>query len=117
MAFDVDILDHPGVYFTTTNNIYSHVRRSAGLVGFEAMFAPVVARRANWQALRGKRAAHLTTCEQAEVLYPDGLAMSYLRRIYVRTGEDADRVYAVLAQFGREDVEVKVDAEKFRGQP
>jgi ssDNA thymidine ADP-ribosyltransferase, DarT len=117
MAFDVDILDHPGVYFTTTNNIYSHVKRSPGLAGFEAMFARVVARRANWQAARGRRASHLTTCEQAEVLFPDGLPMSYLRRIYVRMGEEADRVYAVLAQFGREDVEVKVDAEKFRGQP
>lgn len=117
MAFDVDILDDDGVYFTTTNNIYPSTRRGLGPAGFEAMFAPVVPRKPNWQAVRGARAPSLTTCEQAEVLYPDGVAMSSLRRVYVRTGDEADRVYAVLAQFDREDVEVKVDAEKFRGKP
>ncbi|MFZ1974944.1 MAG: DarT ssDNA thymidine ADP-ribosyltransferase family protein [Candidatus Acidiferrales bacterium] len=117
MAFGIKLLDDPGVFFTTTNNIYPLTERSAGLAGFEAMFAPVVRRRGAWQAKRGARAAHLTTCEQAEVLYPDGLAISYLSRVYVRIGDEADRVHAILGQFGRDDVEVVVDDRKFLGKP
>jgi len=117
MSFDVSLLDHKGVYFTTTNNIYAHTIRGQGPAGFEALFAPEVRRRPGWRAVRGRRASHLTTCEQAEVLFPDGLPMSYLRRVYVRTGEEADRVHAVLAQFSREAVEVEENADKFHGKP
>lgn len=117
MSFDVDLLDQKGVYFTTTNNIYPYTVRGMGTAGFEAMFASEVRRRGTWKAYRGRRPARLTTCEQAEVLFPDGLPMSYLRRVYVRSGEEADRVHAVLAQFGRDDVEVLEDANKFHGQP
>ncbi len=117
MAFGIALLDDPGVFFTTTNNIYPLTERSTGLLGFKAMFAPVVRRKIGWQANRGARAANLTTCEQAEVLYPDGLAMSHLSRVYVRIGDEADRVHAILAQFGREEVEVVVDDRKFHGKP
>lgn len=117
MAFGIKLLDDPGVFFTTTNNIYPLTARGSDLSGFQAMFAPVVPRRAGWRANRGARAANLTTCEQAEVLYPNGLSMRHLFRVYVRKGEEADRVYALLAQFGRGDVEVVVDGAKFHGKP
>lgn len=117
MAFRIEILDDPGVYFTTTNNIYPLTVRGPGYAAFEAMFAPIVRRKGTWKAYRGTRVARLTTCEQAEVLYPDALAMSHLRRVYVRTGDEADRVYAVLSQFNREDVGVLIDDKKFLGKP
>jgi hypothetical protein len=69
------------------------------------MFAPVVPRKGTWKAYRGNRPPRLTTCEQAEVLYPGGLDMVHLRRVYVRTGDEADRV------------EVVEDRAKFSGQP
>ena len=117
MAFDVSLLDHQGVFFATTNNIYPHTNRGLGPSGFEALFAREVRRKPGWRAVRGRRPPHLTTCEQAEVLFPDGLPMSYLGRVYARTGEEADRVHALLAQFGREDVEVQENADKFHGKP
>lgn len=117
MSFDVSLLDYDGVYFTTTNNIYPRTIRGVGPTGFEALFAHEVYRKPGWRAVRGRRPSHLTTCEQAEVLFPDGLPMSYLRRVYVRTGEEADRVHAVLSQFGRDDVEVEENADKFHGKP
>lgn len=117
MSFDPGLLDQNGVYFSTTNNVYPHTVRSPGPAGFEAMFAREIRRKPGWRAVRGPRPPHLTTCEQAEVLFPDGLPMSYLRRVYVRTGEEADRVHAVLAQFGRQDVEILENADKFHGKP
>ena len=39
MSFSVEILDHPGVWFTTTNNVYPPCERGQGLEGFEAMFS------------------------------------------------------------------------------
>lgn len=119
LAFDIEILDHAGVFFTTTNNIYPLTIRGSGPNGFEGMFAEPVLRKSpsTWVAHRRGRAANLTTCEQAEVLYPNGVPMLHLKRIYVRSGEDADRVYALLAQFDREDVEVTVDVGKFSGKP
>lgn len=117
MSFGIEILGHQGVYFTTTNNIYSQTLRAKGVSGFEAMFEPVVRRKPGWVANRGKRPPNLTTCEQAEVLYPGRLPMAHLRKVYVQTGEEADRVYALLAQFGHQDVQVIENAGKFHGRP
>ncbi|MEI8719790.1 DarT ssDNA thymidine ADP-ribosyltransferase family protein [Mesorhizobium sp. ISC11] len=119
LSFDPEILAHDGVYFSTTNNIYDLTVRGLGPKGLLALFDDVVPRKRHngWKAYRGRRAAHLSTCEQAEVLYPDAVPMEYLRRVYVRQGEEADRVAAVLGNFGRADVEVIVDEAKFRGNP
>ncbi|MCC8959936.1 DUF4433 domain-containing protein, partial [Bradyrhizobium sp. Pear77] len=59
----------------------------------------------------------LPTCEQAEVLYPAGVDMKYLRRVYVRENEHQDSVNALLSHFDRSDVEVIVNAKKFEGCP
>jgi hypothetical protein len=117
MSFRIEILDHPGVYFSTTNAIYPHTVKMHGVQGFDAMFAPQIRRKGTWKALRARRPSHLTTCEQAEVLYPRSLSLAHLKQIYVRQGEEGDRVHALLGQFGRRDVEVVEMADKFRGKP
>jgi hypothetical protein len=93
VALDPVILDHDGVTFTTTNNIYSGVRRGYGADGLEALFADRVTR---WYGNVAHRpddlAPHLTTCHQAEVLYPARVPSEYFRGIYVATGEHADIV-------------------------
>jgi hypothetical protein len=117
MSFGIEILRHPGIYFCTTNNIYEHVSREKGVNGLDAMFAPVIKRKGTWKAIRGTRASNLTTCEQAEVLYPRGLSMKHLKQVYVSTGEDGDRVHALLGQFDCTDVQVIEQAKKFEGKP
>ncbi|MDR6188440.1 hypothetical protein QE372_000708 [Agrobacterium pusense] len=116
MAFDPAILDGEGVYFSTTNNIYSGTVRQKGAAGFEALFAPTVTRWSGNIVSRKDRPAHLTTCEQAEVLYPRHIDMLNLKRVYVTQGELADRVAAFLGTYQRDDVEVVVDPKKFEGQ-
>lgn len=48
MSFGVEILDHDGVVFTTTNNIYPPCERGEDLEGFEAMFGSPI----EWGLLR-----------------------------------------------------------------
>jgi len=115
MAFDPAILEHDGVVFVTTNNVYPHCVRQVGLVGFQALFESPVPRKGDWKAFRGARPANLPTCEQAEVLYPGELSTAYLKRIYVRKGEDADRVRGFLRDFVITNVDVVIDEQKFRG--
>ena len=117
MGFEPEVMAHDDVHFSTTNNIYPEVRRSSGPVGLEALFASVVPRKPAWLAHRRTRAEHLPTCEQAEVLYPKGLPMEFLRTVYVREGDQADSIYAMLSNYCRKDVVVKVDPSKFEGAP
>ena len=84
LSFSPEILSHQGVYFTTTNNIYPSCLRGQDTEGFEAMFKDPIEGKFQQNIFRGD--SHLpswTTCEQAEVLYPDGLPFEYLNRIYV----------------------------------
>ena len=113
MAFDPAILDDEGVYFSTTNNIYSGTLRHKGSAGFGALFAPTITRWWNNVVSRKARPDHLTTCEQAEVLYPGLIDMRNLKRVYVTEGELADRVGAVLGTYQGGAVEVGVETRKF----
>lgn len=117
MSFDPALMADEGVYFSTTNNIYPLTTRASGARGLEALFAPSVPRKPGWAAYRGARAAHLPTCEQAEVLYPKMLPIRYLRRLYVADGEDSDWAHCILSQYGRLDVQVVVNRTKFAGNP
>lgn len=90
LSFDPEILAHPGVIFTTTNNIYPTCRRAEGLAGFSAMFADVVLGRYNTKHDRHGKPAAWPTDRQAEVLYPGELSREFLQRIYVQT-EDGFR--------------------------
>lgn len=117
LSFSPALMEDPGVFFATTNNIYPLAKRQAGAVGLEALFAPLVPRKRTWTATRGSRPPHLPTCEQAEVLYPNGLSMSYLRKVYVREGDDQDRVYSMLSAYSRGSIEIEINREKFSGKP
>lgn len=118
LAFDPIIAEHPGVYFTTTNNFYSGVRRDQGATGLQALFVDRISTWQNNTVLRGKNMpSHLTTCEQAEVLYPGEISTSYLRRIYVRDGEDQDDTMAQLETLGHNEIEVVLAPERFFGRP
>jgi len=114
LSFDPLLLTHEGVFFTTTNNMYTAVCRGKGPVALEALFAPRIVR---WTGNIVRRAPDLpknfTTCVQAEVLYPEELSMEHLRRIYVYTAQDMDEVHGQLMVTGFKAVDVLVAPEKF----
>lgn len=116
MSFDPIILEHPGVVFASTNNIYPLVVRSDGADGLNSIFREPIARKPGWNAYRRNRGSRLPTCQQAEVLYPSRLSLDYLRKVYVRTGDQHDIVCGYLSYYHRRDVEVVIDADKFRGE-
>lgn len=97
VSVDSTILNHPGVTFTTTNNIYSGNARAQGGEGLEVMFAPETARWEGCVVLRPPDTSeNEPTCEQAEVLYPGGISTKYLQAVYVATELHADIVGAQL---------------------
>jgi len=102
LAFDPEILDHPGVVFCTSNNVYPTTQRAEGAAGFEAMFAPTVV----WGMYdtpvtrRAGMADNLTTHFQAELLYPGVVDLSFLRAIYVREPDQVLFVRSLLAAIG-----------------
>lgn len=91
LAFGPAILSDDGVLFTTTNNIYTDCQRGEGADGLKALFDQRVKR---WPGNVAERYAempdYLTTCHQAEVLYPGALSLDRLLRVYVATGPHAD---------------------------
>lgn len=115
MSFDPILLTHPGVHFCTTNNMYTGVLRGTGRQALERLFCPTIVR---WNGNIVRRPPdlpdNLTTCEQAEVLYPRQLGIEHLRRVYVETGEDQDEVCAQLGLVGRDQIEVIVNPDVFR---
>jgi hypothetical protein len=117
LSFSPELLSEPGVYFTTTNNVYEHVHREKGSGGLQKLFAPRINRKGTWYATRQGRIASLPTCQQAEVLVPEQVPISFLRRIYVLTEDHHDLVVGWLGQFKIENVEVLINERKFEGQP
>lgn len=115
MSFDSEVLTHPGVYFATTNNMYSGVVRGTGAAALENLFATKVVRYDRNIAIRTAQLAdNLTTCVQAEALYPGELSVKYLKRVYVERNEDQDEVHAQLHMIGVSGIDVVVSAERFR---
>jgi hypothetical protein len=116
LSFTPEILDHEGVWFATTNNVYDEVcERGQGTDGFDALFKASVpwgyygavihrpaARPDNW-----------TTDRQAEVLYPGELSLDFLRQIYVPGTQHRALVHAWCEVFGRPEIDVEVDAAIF----
>jgi hypothetical protein len=114
LGFDSIILAHPGVYFATTNNIYTGVLRGNDALSLERLFAENVTRWSGNVQHRLPTCGDATpTCEQAEVLYPHQLSIDFLRRIYVERGDDQDEVYAQLGLVRRSNIEVIVEPNKF----
>ncbi|WP_162630003.1 DarT ssDNA thymidine ADP-ribosyltransferase family protein [Azospirillum ramasamyi] len=121
MSFDPKILTHDDVHFSTTNNVYDMTVRTPGADGLEALFAPTVRRKSsspNWVARRSASTpSSLTTCEQAEVLYPRAVSMEYLRTVYVQCDDHADWAKMVLNRYKRQGVPIIAGPAKFQGRP
>ena len=113
LSFQPSILAHPGVVFTTTNNIYSSCQRAEGLPGFEMMFNDTMREYDGTLHDRSDKRANWPTNRQAEVLYPGELSTDYLQRIDVQLEEKVDTVNAILDVLGM-DVPVRYAPEVFR---
>lgn len=97
LSFNPKILAHPGVVFTSTNNIYPQCKRAEGLAGFSQMFAErVVGRYDEIHDRTGKRPSWPTD-RQAEILYPGELSCDYLERIDVQMEEIVDSIRGMLS--------------------
>lgn len=121
LSFDAELMEHSGVWFATTNNGYEHCIRLQEVGGLSRCFEKKIARKGTWTAWRGGRPAHLPTCEQAEVLYPEQVSINFLRKVYVQRGEDQDRVRGWIREFAASyptlnDVEVVLAPAKFLGK-
>jgi hypothetical protein len=117
LAFDVEILAEPGVYFTTCNNAHPAVLRAQGVAGFEAMFADKV-KWGQYGSTITRPASYppnFTTDVQAEVLVPHSVSIDYLRNIYVPQDEHVDDVAGYIATIvGSPDVQAIVRPEVFQ---
>lgn len=116
LSFLPVILTHPGVYFCTTNNMYSGVKRAQGPQGLENLFASTIVR---WDREVVKRSSstppNQPTCNQAEVLYPGELSLEYLGHVYVETGDNASAVESMFEVFqGLPDVDCITRPELFQ---
>lgn len=114
LSFAPIILSQEGVYFTTTNNIYTGVRRDLGPVGLEAMFAKNITRWSGYTVVRDPALpARFPTDEQAEVLYPKEVSSNFLQGVYVACDEDADEVYGQVGALGHSNFSVAVSPKMF----
>ena len=96
LSFHPRILAHPGVVFTTTNNIYPSCERAEGLSGFRRMFAETV-RGYYGQALgREGKLASWSTDRQAEVLYPGEVSCDHLQRIDVQGEPSLETIHGAM---------------------
>jgi hypothetical protein len=114
LSFDPVILSHPGVWFATTNNIYTGVKRQEGTVGLRQMFSEKVVRWSGNVIDRKEVPLNCPTCEQAEVLYPGEIPTKFIRRIYVATEADADEVHGNFSGIGHSPIEVVVSRHLFQ---
>ena len=114
LVFDPIILNHPGVYFATTNNIYSSVIRDQGAKGLERLFAEKIIRWSGNICTRSKTCSeNQPTCDQAEVLYPGELSISYLRKIYVKEPINASAIESQFQIFDLTPVKCVIKPELF----
>ena len=115
LSFEPAILDHPGVLFSTTNNMYPAKRHGTGVDGLEALFAPRVAGRYGSIMVRGDDLPdNRPTDPQAEVLYPGELSTGFLQRIYVSDHTQRATILAQCDAIGHAEPDVIIDLDAFR---
>lgn len=121
LSFSPAILGHAGVYFTTTNNMYSGVKRAVGADGLTALFGPKIHRYYLSKESRNvvvtrdvSLPRHLTTCEQAEALYPGEVSTEFLQAIYVSHEDHADEVAGQIGVVNHRSVDIIVAPDKFK---
>lgn len=101
LSFSPEIMDHDGVWFTTTNNVYADtVRRGQGAEGLADMFTePIPWGYYGSKSWRSGKAAYLATDSQAEVLYPGEISLDHLKAIYVPGEDHLDEIEGWVATF------------------
>ena len=113
LAFDPAILDHKGVWFATTNNIFPSCERDQGADGLAALYAdPVVGLRGRRFTREGLPHAQPTD-RAAEVLYPGQLSLRHLTAVCVSDEDQRHLVLAWCDALGRADVPVEVREDAF----
>ena len=101
LSFHPRILTHPGVVFTTTNNIYPACMRAEGLAGFSRIFSNEIRGRFGTRHDRTNKLDAWPTDRQAEVLYPGELTCLHLQRIDVQVEESMATIHGILSGLGR----------------
>ncbi|CAM3050126.1 DarT ssDNA thymidine ADP-ribosyltransferase family protein [Vibrio diazotrophicus] len=117
-AFDAQILAHDGVVFTTTNNIYrNECKRDIGQIGLNMLFHDqVVSKRGRLKPRDPTLPLNWTTCEEAEVLYPNDISLEYLKKLYVPDEATFALASAALSFDDKlQHIEIEVNTEKFMG--
>lgn len=121
LSFRPEILGHPNVYFTTTNNMYSGVKRAVGAEGMQALFEPGIHQyylsreSRNVTVTRGASLPeHLTTCEQAEALYPGEVPTEFLQAIYVADEAHLGEVAAQIDVVDHRRIDIILAPDKFK---
>lgn len=100
LSFLPEILTHPGVIFTTTNNIYTSVIRDEGPDGLERLFRDVIVRWSGSVVTRSSSTPdNQPTDPQAEVLYPGELSLDYLECIYIEDPNHASHIESLFGIF------------------
>ncbi len=114
LAFDPAIMTHDGVYFATSNNIYTGTCHGTGAAGLQGLFEPRVRQYLDRYAVRtADHLPSLPTCRQAEVLYPVAVSTEFLRTIYAIRDEHADVAAAIADTVGHAAVPVEVSRNVF----
>lgn len=115
MSFDVDILDDEGVWFTTTNNIYGPCRRALGVPGFDAMFGEPIAfgHHGSMMTRTHGMPRAWPTDRTAEVLYPERIDLTRLRKLYVLEAQHRRLIHAWTDTYGLEELPVEVNGHAF----
>lgn len=117
LSFDPIILTHDGVYFATTNNMYTGVKRGRGAAGLEALFANRIIQWDDRVVIRdSQQPLNLATCPQAEVLYPGELSTTFLKKIYVLMAEHDDEICGQVSGVCHPSIEVVVSPKVFNGE-
>ncbi|ELN6934493.1 DarT ssDNA thymidine ADP-ribosyltransferase family protein [Vibrio navarrensis] len=118
LAFDPAILNHEDVVFTTTNNIYrNECIRGSGNEGLMKLFEPKILAKRGFVKLRPiEFPRNWTTCEEAEVLYPNEIDLSYLTKLYVPDENTLALACAALSFDEKfNEVTIEVNEDKFKG--
>jgi len=103
LSITPQVMEHAGVYFATTNNMYTGVSRNVGAEGLEALFAPQTQR---WNGKTITRSEGTTpsqpTCPQAEVLYPGRLPLGFVNAVYVKGNEQCAALESIFELYNAE---------------
>lgn len=114
LSFDPVIMTHEGVYFATTNNRYTGVKRADGDAGLLALYEPIITQYGSRTVRRSSAlSASEPTCHQAEVLYPGMVPLKYLRRIIFSVDQQVENYMGQIAALDLSEIPWEVSPSSF----